>query len=159
MGNPVNPIADLRAAVLSLDHVPDEAPVEPTLAYGAPNALTYDGQVVRLSVGWGAATGRPTMGQLRAWLGLPAGDTPAQLAGPWASARGREPFTWRGALVLASAVASGFHGARRNGGSAFWGLVWFGLGAALPGLVPVVAVAQGYGQCANNCRRAPTVRS
>ena len=154
----MNPIADLRAAVLSLDHVPDGTPVEPTLAYGAANAVTYDGQVVRLSVGWGPSTGRPTMAQLRSWLGLPAGaGAPANLAGPWASAVGREPiFTWRGALVFASAVASGYHGVKRNGGSPFWGLVWFGLGAALPGLVPVVAVAQGYGQCANNCRRAPT---
>lgn len=157
----MNPIADLRAAVLSLDHVPEGTPVEMTLAFGAPNALTYDGQVVRLSAGWGRATGRPTMGQLRAWLGLPAGAAPpANLAGPWSSATGREPvLTWRGALVFASAVASGFHGARRNGGSAFWGLVWFGLGAALPGVVPVVAIAQGYGQCANNCRRVPTERS
>lgn len=154
----MNPIADLRAAVLSLDHVPPGTPVEPTLAYGAANAVTYDGQVVRLSIGWGPSTGRPSMAQLRSWLGLPPGAAAAPaLAGPWASAVGRESIrTWRGALVMASAIAAGFHGARRNGGSAWWGLVWFGLGAALPGVVPVVAVAQGYGQCANNCRRVPT---
>lgn len=153
-----NPLSDLRAAVRSLDHVPDQTPVELTLSYGAPNAITFDGTVVRMSIGWGNSAGRPTMGQVRAWLRLPPGQGgAADLAGPWASATGREPImTWRGAAVMASAIASGYHGVRRNGGSAFWGLIWFGLGAALPGLVPVVAAAQGYGQCANNCRRAAT---
>ncbi len=156
----MNPIADLRAAIAALGPIPDTTPVELVLAFGAPNAVTYDGQVVRVSAGWGRAAARPTMGQLRAWLLLPAPAMPANLAGPWSSATGREPIlTWRGALVMASAIAAGFHGARRNGGSAWWGLVWFGLGAALPGVVPVVAVAQGYGQCANNCRRVPTERS
>lgn len=151
----MNPIVHLRTAISHLDHVPDSTPVEPTLAYGAPNALSYDENagLVRLSIGWGQAMGRPTMGQLRAWLGLaPAG----ALAGPWDSARGLEPFTLRGMLVFASAVISGYHGVKRNGGSPFWGLVWFGLGAALPGVVPLVAVAQGYGQCANNCRSTPS---
>lgn len=153
----MNPISHLREAVRTLDSVPDSTPVEPTLAYGAPNALAYDANanLVRLSIGWGTAMGRPTMGQLRAWLGLA---TKAGLAGPWASARGLEAPTLRGALVFASAAVSGYHGVRRNGGSAWWGLVWFGLGAALPGVVPLVAVAQGYGSCANNCRSAPSVR-
>ncbi len=157
----MSPIADLREAVRSLSHVPDGTPVEPTIVFGAPNALVYDAPagVVRLSVGWGRATGRPTMGQLRSWLGLPLPDrsTPA-VAGVWESATATEPFNWRGLVVFASAVASGFHGTRRNGGSIFWGLIWFGLGAALPGVVPVVALAQGFGECANNCRQAPTQR-
>lgn len=155
----MNPVAELRAAVAALPHVPDTTPVEPTLAFGAPNALVFDtpNNVVRLSVGWGQATGRPTMGQLRAWLGLKPG---GGLAGPWASARGLEDiWTWRGALVFASALASGYHGVKRNGGSAWWGLVWFAAGAALPGLVPLVAAAQGYGQCTSNCAWTPTERA
>lgn len=152
MLTPMNPVAELRAAVAALPHVPDTTPVEPTLAFGAPNALVFDtpNNVVRLSVGWGQATGRPTMGQLRAWLGLKSGT----LAGPWDSARGLENvFTWRGALVFASALVSGYHGVKRNDGSAWWGLVWFTAGAVLPGLVPLIAVGQGYGRNASSCAR------
>lgn len=153
----MNPIADLKAAIARLDHVPGDTPVELMAAYGAPPMLAYDERagIVRLNVGGGNPAGRPTMGQLRAWFGVPQ---QAQLAGPWDSARGLEPFNLRGLLVFASALASGYHGVRRNGGSAFWGVVWFALGAALPGVVPLVGVAQGYGQCQNNCRRAPTER-
>jgi hypothetical protein len=153
----MNPIADLRAAIARLDHVPGNTPVELAASYGAPPALAYDARIglVRLNVGGGSPAGRPTMAQLRAWFSVP---TSGGLAGPWDSARGLEQLNWRGLLVLASALISGFHGVRRNGGSPFWGVVWFGLGAALPGVVPVVALAQGYGQCANNCRLSPTER-
>lgn len=161
----MNPIADLRAAVLSLNFVPDQTPVEPGFVYGSPSIVAYDANagLVRLNVGGGRPTGRPTMGQLRTWLGLPSASmlpaaAPA-LAGPWDSLIANEPFTLRGVLTFISAIASGYHGVSRNGGSILWGLVWFAAGAALPGFVPIVAVAQGYGACANNCRREPTVRS
>lgn len=150
----LNPITSLRLAVASLSNVPDKTPVEPTLAYGAPNMLAFDekANVVRLSIGWGSAVGRPTMGQLRAWLGLPA---VVGLAGPWASARGLENiFTWRGALTMASAIASGYHGVKRNNGSIFWGIVWFTAGAAFPVAAPLLGLAQGYAQCnsSNGCK-------
>jgi hypothetical protein len=164
----MHPIADLRAAVASLNHVPDNTPVEPTLAFGAPNALVYDqaNNVVRLSVGWGRSTGRPTMGQLRSWLhvmpvavpppAIPAASAVAAKAtevlnGVWASARGREPFTPKGVLTFVSALASGYHGVQRNGGSLLWGAWWFAWGALLPGFIPLVAVAQGYSDCKNDC--------
>lgn len=158
----MNPIADLRAAVLSLNQVPDSTPVEPSFAYGSPSMLSYDANagVVHLSVGGGRPNGRPTMGQLRTWLGLPsivAAPAPA-LAGVWDSLKAQEPATIRGVLTFVSAAASGYHGARRNGGSIFWGLIWFAAGAALPGLFPIVAVAQGYGSCVNNCRRGSTYK-
>ena len=157
-----NPIADLRKAVLSLDHVPPGTPVEPSLVYGAPSTIAYDANagVIRVSVGWGNTVGRPSMGQLRAWLGLPpdgkvdetataltGARVPRLLTGAWAIARGNEHFTWMNAARAASAFVSGYHGVRRNGGSILWGLVWFAAGAWLPGLVPLVAVGQGYGQC------------
>lgn len=155
-----NPIADLRKAVLSLDHVPPETPVEPSLVYGAPSTISYDAPsgVIRVSVGWGNTVGRPTMGQLRAWLGLPpdgkAGETtiagsrvPRPLTGAWAIARGTEHLTWLNAARAASALVSGYHGVRRNGGSLFWGLVWFAAGAWLPGVTPLFALGQGYAQC------------
>lgn len=154
----MNPLADLRAAVLRLDNVPASTPVILQASYGQGPSLSYDepGGVVRLNVGGGQPAGRPTMGQLRAWLGLPPAGGGTNLAGFWDSARLTEPATWRGIATLASAFVSGFHGVRRNGGSVFWGLTWFAAGAALPGLVPLVAVAQGYGECSNNCRRAST---
>lgn len=154
-----NPIADLRKAVLSLDHVPPGTPVEPSLVYGAPSTIAYDANagVIRVSVGWGNTVGRPSMGQLRAWLGLPTdgnvaeaaalAGVPRPLTGAWAIARGLEKPTWMTAFRAVSAFASGYHGVRRNGGSIFWGLIWFTAGAWLPGLVPLVAVGQGYGQC------------
>lgn len=157
----MNPIADLRAAVLSLQHVPDGTPIEPGVVFGAPSLLAYDANtgVVRLNIGAGRPTGRPTMGQLRSWLGLPlALADRVGLGGPWDSARGLEPPTFRGVLTFLSAAASGYHGVVRNGGSVWWGLVWFTMGAVLPGLVPVVAIAQGYGECANNCRVAASER-
>ena len=49
----------------------------------------------------------------------------------------------KGALVLLSAAASGYHGARRNG-SIFWGAWWFIMGMTFPVFTPVVALAQGY---------------
>ena len=157
----LNPITSLRLAVASLSDVPDKTPVEPTLAYGAPNALIFDDKagVVRLSVGWGSATGRPTMGQLRAWLGLPPGKN--GLAGPWASARGLENiFTWRGALVMVSAIASGYHGVKRNNGSVWSGLVWFAAGALFPPVSLVVAAAQGFAKPVRvTCQPLPTVRA
>jgi hypothetical protein len=159
----MNPIADLRAAVLSLSFVPDQTPVEPGFVYGSPSIVAYDSNagIVRVNVGGGRATGRPNMGQLRTWLGLPSATalpaaTPPTLSGPWDSLIANEPFTLRGALTFISAIASGYHGVTRNGGSIFWGLIWFAAGAALPGFVPIVAVAQGYGTCANNCRQSAT---
>lgn len=89
-----------------------------------------------------------------------AGPTVEQLEGPWSVATGADlPFPAWAKLTLnvASAVLSGYHGTRRNGGSIFWGLVWFGLGAVFPVVTPVVATAQGFGRCQNNCRVGPTV--
>lgn len=89
----------------------------------------------------------------------PAVELP-QLQGPWSIARGNEPAmpTWlRASITLASAVVSGYHGTRRNGGSIFWGVTWFGLGAVFPVVTPVVALAQGLGECKNNCSVGKTV--
>lgn len=55
--------------------------------------------------------------------------------------------TWSkvyGALAIASAVASGYHGVRRHNGSVLWGLLWFGLGGLFPVVTPTVAFAQGF---------------
>lgn len=86
--------------------------------------------------------------------------TMPQLEGPWAIARGTDlpiPSKWKAGIILASAGISAFHGTRRNGGSIFWGAVWFVLGAVFPVVTPVVAVAQDIGKCKNNCRYQPTV--
>lgn len=50
-----------------------------------------------------------------------------------------------GALSVASAAASGYHGYRRNK-SIGWGVVWFGLGALFPVITPTIALAQGFGK-------------
>jgi hypothetical protein len=90
---------------------------------------------------------------------LPAGSTSEQLEGPWSVATGADlplPSWGRIALGIVGGLASAFHGSRRNGGSIFWGLTWFGLGAFFPVVTPVIAAAQGFGKCQNNCRIAPT---
>ena len=89
--------------------------------------------------------------------------TQPQLEGPWAVARGQElPSVFTPAaktlLTLGSAALCAYHGTRRNGGSIFWGTVWFGLGALFPVVTPIFAFGQGVGECANNCRREPTER-
>ena len=46
-----------------------------------------------------------------------------------------------------SAVASAYHGVKRNGGSVFWGILWGIAGYAAPFyglLMPAIAIAQGY---------------
>jgi hypothetical protein len=89
---------------------------------------------------------------------VPAGSTLPQLEGPWAVARGEGlsiPNWLKTVLVIGSAAVSGFHGSRRNGGSIFWGLTWFSLGAIFPVVVPVVAAAQGFGDCKNSCPTRP----
>jgi hypothetical protein len=83
-----------------------------------------------------------------------------QLQGPWAVARGLQPTLpplARTLLVLGSAAISGYHGTKRNGGSIFWGLVWFGLGATFPVVTPIIAVAQDLGECRHNCPTTKTV--
>ncbi len=52
-------------------------------------------------------------------------------------------------LRKVSAVASAYHGVKRNGGSVFWGLLWGIAGYAAPFyglLMPAIAIAQGYAQ-------------
>lgn len=49
-----------------------------------------------------------------------------------------------GALTLASAGASAFHGTRRNNGSIFWGGVWFLGGLLFPAITPAIALGQGF---------------
>lgn len=162
----MNPIADLRAAVLSLAQVPDSTPVEPGFVYGSPSIVAYDANagIVRVNVGGGRSAGRPTMGQLRTWLGIPLAladvvapaalpvtvPQPPSLAGVWDSLQASEPFTLKGVLTFISAVASGYHGVRRND-SIFWGVVWFAAGAWLPGIVPMLSVAQGFGVRRDRC--------
>lgn len=97
------------------------------------------------------------------WAPMGPVQTMPQLQGPWAVARGQElPSVFtpmaKTVLTIASAALCAFHGTKRNGGSIFWGAVWFGLGAAFPVVTPIFAVAQGVGDCANNCRREPTER-
>lgn len=53
------------------------------------------------------------------------------------------PAFWP-AIGIASAAASAYHGVKRNHGSVWWGIAWFGLGALFPIITPVIAVAQGY---------------
>lgn len=48
-------------------------------------------------------------------------------------------------LVLVSATASAFHGARRND-SIVWGAWWFLMGLAFPIFTPIIGVAQGFGK-------------
>lgn len=48
------------------------------------------------------------------------------------------------ALVLASALASGFHGFKRNSGSIGWGLWWFVMGSIFPIVTPALGFAQGF---------------
>lgn len=136
-------LADLRAAILSLPPVPAGTPVIFGAIYGGPSMVKYDERmgVIYVDIGFGSSTARPTIEQLHAWLGLPS---KLGLAGAWSSMRGNEPLNARGILTFASAAASGYHGVVRNHGSVFAGLVWFIAGAILPGIVPVIAVAQGY---------------
>lgn len=49
-------------------------------------------------------------------------------------------------LSLLGAGIGAFHGARRNGGSVWWGLVWGTAGAAAPVITTGIAVAQGVGR-------------
>lgn len=51
-----------------------------------------------------------------------------------------------GMLSLVSALASGYHGVRRNDGSIGWGIAWFALGGLFPLVTPVFALAQGFGK-------------
>jgi hypothetical protein len=46
--------------------------------------------------------------------------------------------------VLVSALASGFHGFKRNGGSIGWGAWWFVMGSIFPIVTPALGMAQGY---------------
>lgn len=79
---------------------------------------------------------------------VPISETMPQLQGPWALARGLElptvPPVVKQVGVLSSAVLAAYHGVRRNHGSIFWGVVWFGLGAIFPVLTPIVSVGQGF---------------
>lgn len=58
-----------------------------------------------------------------------------------------------GVLQVASIAASAYHGSKRNGGSFGWAVGWGILGGLFPVITPAVAVAQGFGDCKNNCRR------
>lgn len=94
------------------------------------------------------------------YLPTPLAPTVPQLRGPWAIARGDQPVLppkVKTVLTLSSAAVSAFHGTRRNGGSIFWGVWWFILGAVFPVVTPIVGAAQGFGQCKNNCRAPVTV--
>lgn len=63
-----------------------------------------------------------------------------------AQAKVRIPWsTVGGALTVASAALSAYHGYRRNQ-SIGWGLWWFIMGTLFPIVVPVLAVSQGFGQ-------------
>ena len=49
------------------------------------------------------------------------------------------------AIATLSGAVSAYHGYRRNN-SVGWGVAWFLLGSMFPVIVPVIAVAQGYGK-------------
>lgn len=69
-----------------------------------------------------------------------------RLQHPYTNADGSTNTTavfWTGVSV-ASGFASAYHGAKRHGGSAGWGLVWGALGVLFPVVTPAVAIAQGY---------------
>jgi hypothetical protein len=66
----------------------------------------------------------------------------------WLEASERAKSHWpqvTGALVLASAAASAYHGYKRNQ-SIGWGAWWFFMGSLFPIFTPVIAVAQGFGK-------------
>lgn len=54
-------------------------------------------------------------------------------------------FPVLGVVSMISAAACGYHGYKRND-SVGWAVAWFMLGGLMPVLVPVVAVAQGFGE-------------
>lgn len=49
-------------------------------------------------------------------------------------------------LDVASGLASGYHGYKRNHDSVAWGLVWAIFGMTLPVITPIVAVMEGYAE-------------
>lgn len=95
----------------------------------------------------------------KSYLPTQLAPTVPQLRGPWEIARGQEliPSSWRTPIKFGSAAASAFHGVRRNGGSIFWGVWWFIMGAVFPTITPIVGAAQGFGRCKYNCRAPSTV--
>ena len=75
-----------------------------------------------------------------------------QAPAPTFSSNGSDGSTWTfgawetayTAAGLVAAVASGYHGYKRNGGSAGWGLVWGILGFAVPVVTVPVALLEGF---------------
>lgn len=61
------------------------------------------------------------------------------------STSGLTASTIWGALTVASAAASGYHGYRRNQ-SIGWASFWFLMGGIFPVFTPVIALAQGFGK-------------
>lgn len=51
-----------------------------------------------------------------------------------------------GALSVASAAVSTYHGYKRNDGSIGWALAWGFLGTIFPVVTPAIAFAQGLGK-------------
>jgi hypothetical protein len=63
------------------------------------------------------------------------------------------PMTVAGAvLTVASIGLSAYHGFKRNGDSAGYGILWGLVGGALPVVTPLVAVAQGFGKPSDDVR-------
>jgi hypothetical protein len=50
-----------------------------------------------------------------------------------------------------SGIASGYHGVQRNCGSMGWGIAWALGGYMLPVVMPIIAIAQGYGHQLPEC--------
>ena len=55
-------------------------------------------------------------------------------------------------LRIPSAIISGVHGYKRNGGDGGWAAVWGALGFLFPIITPVVALVQGFGKPAGGAR-------
>lgn len=76
--------------------------------------------------------------------GVDSNTTSTALA--WLSTQSRIKGSWIwGALSIASAAVSGYHGYRRNK-SIGWGITWFALGSIFPVITPTIALAQGFGK-------------
>lgn len=55
-------------------------------------------------------------------------------------------------LTLVSTGVSAWHGYKRNGDSASWGVIWGALGAMFPVVTPAVALVQGLNKPSNDVR-------
>lgn len=125
-------------------------------------AIAASGPHQAAIVGWLLTYPHPSVNQAADFLKLYDGDERTQVAQEliangvdtnvvssglaWLATQGKmkanAPLFW-GALSMASAAASGYHGYKRNG-TITGAAVWFLFGMLFPVFTPVIAVAQGF---------------